>query len=64
MASPDRIGVRLPDGTVSDLELPFSLVRALRALGESSVVLVAATPKEAHRRTVGRPAAPRIVPTG
>ncbi len=40
----DRVGVRLADGTVSDLGLPFSLVRAVRALGSSSVVMIASTP--------------------
>jgi dipeptidyl aminopeptidase/acylaminoacyl peptidase len=42
----DHVGVRLADGTVSDLGLPFSLVRAVSALGASSVVVIASTPTE------------------
>jgi dipeptidyl aminopeptidase/acylaminoacyl peptidase len=40
----DGLAVRLTDGTVSDLDLGFSSVSSLRAAGDSSVVLVAATP--------------------
>jgi dipeptidyl aminopeptidase/acylaminoacyl peptidase len=40
----DGLAVQLPDGTVTDLELPFTLVRSLRASGPDSVVVVAATP--------------------
>ena len=39
----DGLAVRLADGTVTDLELPFTLVRSVRAAGASSVVVVAAT---------------------
>ena len=38
------LAVRLPDGTVTDLELPFSLISSVRVAGDSSVVLVAGTP--------------------
>lgn len=40
----DGLAVRLPDGTVTDLELPFSLISSVRVAGDSSVVLVAGTP--------------------
>jgi dipeptidyl aminopeptidase/acylaminoacyl peptidase len=40
----DRVSVRHPDGTVSDLELPFTVVRSLRRAGPDRVVVVAASP--------------------
>ena len=40
----DGLAVRLPDGTVSDLDLGFSAVECVRAAGGSSVVLIAGTP--------------------
>jgi dipeptidyl aminopeptidase/acylaminoacyl peptidase len=40
----DRLAVRLPDGVVKDLDVPFSLVRAIRTVGRSSVVAIASTP--------------------
>lgn len=40
----DGLGVRLPDGTVSDLDVGFSRVSCVRAAGHSSVVLIAGTP--------------------
>ena len=40
----DGLAVRLPDGTVSDLDLDFSSVSCVRAAGGSSVVLAAGTP--------------------
>jgi dipeptidyl aminopeptidase/acylaminoacyl peptidase len=40
----DRVSVRLPDGTVRDLELPFAEVGSLRRAGADQVILVAATP--------------------
>jgi dipeptidyl aminopeptidase/acylaminoacyl peptidase len=40
----DGLGVRLPDGTVSDLDVGFSRVSCVRAAGGSSVVLIAGTP--------------------
>jgi dipeptidyl aminopeptidase/acylaminoacyl peptidase len=40
----DRLAVRLPDGVVIELELPFTVVRSIRAAGPDSVALVAATP--------------------
>ena len=40
----DGLAVRLPDGTVSDLDLEFSAVSCVRAAGGSSVVLIAGTP--------------------
>jgi dipeptidyl aminopeptidase/acylaminoacyl peptidase len=40
----DGLAVRLSDGTVSDLDIGFSSASSLRAAGDSSVVLVAATP--------------------
>jgi dipeptidyl aminopeptidase/acylaminoacyl peptidase len=39
----DRTAVRLPDGTVDDLDLAFSLVRAVCPVGPASVAVVAAT---------------------
>jgi dipeptidyl aminopeptidase/acylaminoacyl peptidase len=39
----DGLAVRLPDGTIADLELPFSLVDTVRGDGDSSVVIVAGT---------------------
>jgi len=40
----DGLAVRLPDGVVIELELPFTVVRSIRAAGSDSVALVAATP--------------------
>jgi dipeptidyl aminopeptidase/acylaminoacyl peptidase len=40
----DGLAVRLPDGTVTDLAVPFSMIAMLRAAGDDAVVLVAATP--------------------
>jgi dipeptidyl aminopeptidase/acylaminoacyl peptidase len=40
----DRLAVRLTDGTVRELEQPFSLIRAVRSQGDSSVVVIASTP--------------------
>ncbi len=40
----DRVSVRLSDGTLTDLELPFTAVRSVRRAGPDRVVLVAATP--------------------
>jgi dipeptidyl aminopeptidase/acylaminoacyl peptidase len=40
----DGLAVRRPDGTVADLDLPFTLIRNLRAAGPSTVVAVAASP--------------------
>ncbi len=40
----DGLAIRLADGTVEDLELPFTVVRSVRNGGASSVVIVAATP--------------------
>ena len=40
----DGLAVRLADGTISELELPFSLVRSLSASGNSSVVVVGGSP--------------------
>jgi dipeptidyl aminopeptidase/acylaminoacyl peptidase len=40
----DGIAVRLPDGAVHDLDLPFSAIQCLRAAGGRSVVVVGATP--------------------
>ena len=40
----DRLAIRLSDGTIRDLELQFSQVRAVRASGGSSVVLIASSP--------------------
>jgi dipeptidyl aminopeptidase/acylaminoacyl peptidase len=41
----DGLAVRLADGTVADLDVPFTLVYSVVAAGEGSVALVAATPK-------------------
>jgi dipeptidyl aminopeptidase/acylaminoacyl peptidase len=40
----DRLAVRLPDGAVSDLDVPFSFVRAVRAAPGADVVVIGATP--------------------
>jgi dipeptidyl aminopeptidase/acylaminoacyl peptidase len=40
----DRLAVRLADGRVEDLDVPFSLVRAVRAFGDSSAVVIGSTP--------------------
>ncbi len=40
----DGVGVRLTDGTVADVELPFTTIRSLVGAGDSSVVIVGATP--------------------
>jgi dipeptidyl aminopeptidase/acylaminoacyl peptidase len=40
----DRLSVRHSDGTVSDLELPFTVVRSLRRAGPDRVVVVASSP--------------------
>jgi dipeptidyl aminopeptidase/acylaminoacyl peptidase len=40
----DGLAVALEDGSVRDLDLPFSVVRSVRAAGPDSVALVAATP--------------------
>ncbi|MGN6869695.1 MAG: S9 family peptidase [Solirubrobacteraceae bacterium] len=40
----DGLAVRLPDGTVSDLDLGFTSVSCVRAAGGASVVVIAATP--------------------
>lgn len=41
----DGLSVRLPDGSVAELELPFTSIDSLRAAGANSVVAVAATPR-------------------
>jgi dipeptidyl aminopeptidase/acylaminoacyl peptidase len=40
----DGVAVRLADGTVADLELPFTMIRSLAGAGRSSVVIVGGTP--------------------
>src|SRR5437588_1947395 len=40
----DRLAVRLTDGSVEDLDLPFSLVRAVAAFGDSSAVVIGSSP--------------------
>jgi dipeptidyl aminopeptidase/acylaminoacyl peptidase len=42
----DRVSVRQGDGSVRDLELPFTAVHSLRAAGGNRVVVVAASPTE------------------
>ena len=42
----DGLAVRLADGDVADLELPFTLVRDLAVAADDSVVVVAGTPTE------------------
>ena len=42
----DRLSVRQVDGSLHELDLPFTAVRSLRPAGRRSVVLVAATPRE------------------
>jgi dipeptidyl aminopeptidase/acylaminoacyl peptidase len=63
----DGLAVREPDGTVSDLDLPFTAVLAVRALGPHAVVVVAGTPTQelgVHRvdLDVGEPAAATVTP--
>ncbi|HVL86262.1 MAG TPA: S9 family peptidase [Pseudonocardia sp.] len=54
----DGLAVRAADGTVTDLDLPFSAVGALRGAGPDAVVLVAGTP-------VGEPGVYRVeLPVG
>src|SRR5581483_6016787 len=48
----DGLAVQLADGTVTDLELPFTVVRSLRAAGPDAIVVVAATP--VAEKTVAR----------
>jgi dipeptidyl aminopeptidase/acylaminoacyl peptidase len=40
----DGLAVRAPDGTVTDLELPYSAIAALRRAGADAVVVLAGTP--------------------
>src|SRR5436305_11790322 len=40
----DRLAVRTTDGATRDLDVPFSLVRTVRALSASSAVAIVATP--------------------
>jgi len=42
----DGLAVRDPDGTVADLDLPFSVISTVRAAGPDEVLVVAATPNE------------------
>jgi dipeptidyl aminopeptidase/acylaminoacyl peptidase len=52
----DGLAVREPDGTVADLDLPFTAVAAVRALGPHAVVVVAGTPTQefgVHRVDLG-----------
>jgi dipeptidyl aminopeptidase/acylaminoacyl peptidase len=52
----DGLAVREPDGTVTDLDLPFTAVAAVRALGPHAVVVVAGTPTQefgVHRVDLG-----------
>jgi dipeptidyl aminopeptidase/acylaminoacyl peptidase len=42
----DRLSVRLSDGTVNDLELPFTAVRSVRRAAADRAVMVAASPME------------------
>ncbi len=40
----DGVSVRLPDGSILDLDVPFTSVHTVRAAGPDSVVVVAASP--------------------
>ncbi|KAA8887134.1 S9 family peptidase [Nocardia colli] len=40
----DGFGLRRPDGSVADLDLPFSAITAIERVGADAVVVVAATP--------------------
>jgi dipeptidyl aminopeptidase/acylaminoacyl peptidase len=40
----DRVSVRLSDGTVNDLDLPFTAVQSIRRAGPDRVVMVASSP--------------------
>ena len=42
----DGLALRSPDGTIADLDLPFTIVRDLAEAGEDEVVVVAGTPTE------------------
>jgi dipeptidyl aminopeptidase/acylaminoacyl peptidase len=42
----DGLAVRLPDGSVTELDLPYSAIRSVRPGGGSSVLVVGATPTE------------------
>jgi dipeptidyl aminopeptidase/acylaminoacyl peptidase len=41
----DGLSVRLPDGSVRELQLPFTAIHTVRGAGEDAVVVVAATPR-------------------
>ncbi|MFL5824239.1 MAG: S9 family peptidase [Solirubrobacteraceae bacterium] len=40
----DGVSVRLPDGSIRELGLPYTAIHSLRGAGEDAVVVVAATP--------------------
>jgi dipeptidyl aminopeptidase/acylaminoacyl peptidase len=40
----DGLGIRLPDGTISDLELPLTAISDLVVYGDSSVLVIGGTP--------------------
>ncbi|MFI6170667.1 prolyl oligopeptidase family serine peptidase [Nocardia sp. NPDC051052] len=40
----DGLGLRTPDGSVAELDLPFSAITAIERVGTDAVVVVAATP--------------------
>ncbi|MFI6044125.1 prolyl oligopeptidase family serine peptidase [Nocardia sp. NPDC051321] len=40
----DGLGLRTPDGSVAELDLPFSAITAIERVGTDTVVVVAATP--------------------
>jgi dipeptidyl aminopeptidase/acylaminoacyl peptidase len=42
----DGLGVRLPDGSVADLQLPFTLVNDLAVAADDAVLTIAGTPTE------------------
>ena len=42
----DGLAARTPDGEIAELEAPFTLVRSIRALRETTVAVLAATPAE------------------
>jgi dipeptidyl aminopeptidase/acylaminoacyl peptidase len=42
----DGLAVRLPDGAIAELDLPFTMVRDLALAGDHSVVVVAGAPTE------------------
>ncbi len=59
----DGLAVRQIDGTLVDLDVPFSAIAAVRAAGPDAVVVVAGQPDRRARRAPGRRRRPSAVET-